>query len=256
MSAIPQPLRRREGDDGALTFAGGGRTRPLTIRRSARARRMRLAIDPRDGAVRLTLPKRAALAAALAWAESQRGWIERALAALPVAAPLGPGATLPIEGVERTIEWDARHPRTPTLRPDRLLVGGPPELVGARVLRWLRALARDKLEDETRALAAMADIAIGRIRVGDPRTRWGSCSGAGDIAYSWRLILAPPEVRAATIAHELAHRRHMHHGPAFHVEVARLLGRTPDAERAWLKANGARLQTIGQSQTKANIVNK
>ena len=64
-------------------FSGGGRTRALTVRRSAQARRMRLAVDPRDGAVRLTLPKRMALKQAIAWAESQRSWIEAALAALP-----------------------------------------------------------------------------------------------------------------------------------------------------------------------------
>ena len=227
-------------------FIGGGRTRGLTVRRSARARSMRLAIDPRDGAVTLTLPSRAALSPALQWVESQREWIERALAALPAAAPLAPGGTVPVEGIDRRIDWDARHPRMVRLLGDRLIVGGPAEMVGPRLVRWLRTLARTRLEAETRALAVTAAIAVGRVRIGDPRTRWGSCSSSGDIAYSWRLILAPPAVRAATIAHELAHRRHMHHGPAFHAEVARLLGHEPRAERAWLKTNGARLQAIGR----------
>jgi len=224
------------------TFAG----RALDIRRSPRARRMRLAVDPRDGVVRLTLPRRAALAAGLEWAESQRAWIEAAIARLPDRAPLGPGAELPYEGRMVRIDWHADHPRTVRVDGNRLIVGGPEDMAGPRVLRWLRAQAQTRLEAETRLLAARAGIAVGRIRVGDPRTRWGSCSAKGDIAYSWRLLLAPPAVREATVVHELAHRRHMHHGPEFHAEVARLLGREPKAERAWLRAHGARLHAVGR----------
>jgi predicted metal-dependent hydrolase len=221
--------------------------RKLEVRRSPRARRMRLAVDPRDGVVRLTLPRRVALAAGFEWAESQRGWIESAIAALPARAPIGPGAELLFEGRPVRVDWAPEHPRTVRIEADRLIVGGPEELIGARILRWLRAEARRTLETETRLLAERSAIAVGRIRVGDPRTRWGSCSATGDIAYSWRLLLAPPAVREATIAHELAHRRHMHHGPEFHAEVVRLLGREPKAERAWLRANAARLQAIGRA---------
>ena len=229
-------------------FSGGGRTRTLVVRRSGVARRMRLAVDPRDGAVRLTLPARAALRPALAWAESKRGWIEAALSALPPPMPFGPGATLPFEGRDVTIAWDETAPRRITLAGDRLIVGGPRELVGARVLRWLRETARTTLEAETRAIAAAAGITVGRVGLGDPRGRWGSCSASGDIRYSWRLILAPPEVRRATVAHEVAHRLHMHHGPEFHEAVAGLLGYEPKAERAWLKVHGARLQAVGREE--------
>lgn len=226
-------------------FAGGGRTRPLTVRRSAMARRMRLAVDPRDGTVRLTLPARAGLRQAVAWAESQRAWIEAALDALPAPQPFGPGASFPFEGRTLTLHWSP-GPRTVRLDGDRLLIGGPEAMVGARALRWMRAEAAQKLEAETRAFGERAGVTIGRVRVGDPRSRWGSCSSRGDIAYSWRLILMPPAVREATVAHEVAHRLHMHHGPAFHAEVARLLGREPRTERAWLRAHGARMHGVGR----------
>lgn len=229
-------------------FTGGGRTRTLIVRRSGLARRLRLAVDPRDGAVRLTLPARAALRPALAWAESKRGWIEAALSALPPPAPFGPGAVLPLQGREVTIAWDAAAPRRIVLDGDALIVGGPRELVARRVLRWLRETAASTLEAETREIAATAGVTVGRIGLGDPRGRWGSCTVSGDIRYSWRLILAPPEVRRATVAHEVAHRLHMHHGPAFHEAVADLLGHQPRAERAWLKAHGARLQAVGREE--------
>lgn len=227
-------------------FSGGGRTRTLTIRRSVQAKRMWIEVDPRDGAVRLTLPRRAALKAALAWAESHRGWIERALGALPPPQPVAAGGTILFEGSLHRIEWQPGG-RSVRREGDLLIVGGPAELLAARLLRWMRGEAKRVLEMETRALAARSAITIGRVRVGDARSRWGSCSSSGDIAYSWRLILAPPAVREATVAHEVAHRLHMDHSPAFHAAVARLLGREPVGERAWLKANGARLHAVGRA---------
>lgn len=229
-----------------LTFTGGGHVRSLTVRRSALARRMRLAVDPRDGAVKLTLPRRAALGPALKWAESQRAWVEQALAKLPASQPLGLGSVVPFEGQPLTIEWRAGTPRTVRREGDRLVLGGPEEMIGSRVLRWLRAEAARRLEAETRVVAARAGVTVGRVRVGDPRSRWGSCSASGDIAYSWRLILMPPAVREATVVHEVAHRLHMHHGPEFHAAVERLLGRAPKSERAWLKAHGAAVHRLGR----------
>lgn len=207
---------------------------------------MRLAVDPRDGAVRLTLPRRAALGPALKWAESQRGWVERALAKLPAHEVLGPGSVIPFEGGELQIDWRPDGSRVVKREGDRLVVGGPEEMVKARVLRWLRAEAGRRLDAETRCFADRAGVTVGRVRIGDPRSRWGSCTSSGDIAYSWRLILMPPAVREATVAHEVAHRLHMHHGPEFHDAVERLLGRDPKAERAWLKAHGSAMQRVGR----------
>jgi hypothetical protein len=229
-----------------MTFTGGAHTRQLTVRRSALARRMRLAVDPRDGAVKLTLPRRAALGPALKWAESQRAWVEQALAKLPEEETLGPGSLVPFEGETLQIEWRSGGSRTIRREGDRLIVGGPEEMVKARVLRWLKAEAARKLDTETRIVAARAGVTVGRVRIGDPRSRWGSCSASGDIAYSWRLILMPPSVREATVVHEVAHRLHMHHGPEFHDAVEALLGRAPKAERAWLKAHGAAMQRVGR----------
>ena len=228
------------------SFSGGGRTRALSIRRMSQARRMRLSVDPRNGEVRLILPKRAALKPALAWVEGQRGWIETALAALPSTHPILPGEQIPFEGGVLTVDWDAGRPRTVRREGDRLLLGGPEDMVSPRILRWLRAQAGSVLEGETRAFAKRAGVTIARVTIGDPRARWGSCSASGDIRYSWRLILAPPTVREATVAHEVAHRLHMHHGPEFHAAVEKLLGRNPAAERNWLRVNGSALYWLGR----------
>lgn len=228
-----------------MHFEAGGRVRPLQVRRMAQARTMRLSVDPRDGGVRLILPARASLKAALTWVETKRGWIEQALDALPHARPIVPGMVIEAAG-ERLIVELATAGRIVRRAGDRLLVPQPADLLGPRVIRWLKAQALRRLEAETARFAGIAGVTVGRVSVSDPRARWGSCSASGDIRYSWRLILAPPAVLEATVAHEVAHRLHMDHSPDFHAAVERLLGRNPARERAWLRAHGRELYWLGR----------
>jgi predicted metal-dependent hydrolase len=228
-----------------LVFEAGGRSRPLIVRRMAQARRMRLSVDPRDGGVRLVMPARASLAQALRWVESKRGWIEAALDALPEARPIAHGMLIEVAGETLAVELTDRG-RIVHKEGGRLLVPPPGELMAARVIRWLKKQALDRLVAETERFSTLAGVKPGRISIGDPRARWGSCSAGGDIRYSWRLILAPPAVLEATVAHEVAHRLHMDHSREFHAAVKRLLGRDPAAERAWLRAHGRELYWLGQ----------
>lgn len=222
-------------------------TQDVEIVRNARSRRMRLAVDPRSGAVRLTLPPRASLLKGLAWAEEQAAWIAKQRARLPERRPFLPGARVPLEDDEIEIVWPTTIGRTPRLDGDRLLCGGPREGLERRVERWLRAEALRILSEETAEYAARAGVSVTRVGVGDPRGRWGSCASSGAIRYSWRLILAPSLVRRATVAHEVAHRVHMNHSPAFHRLVEQLFEADPAPQRAWLRSHGAALHWIGRS---------
>ena len=230
-----------------LVFTGGGRTRGLTVVRRAGVRSMRLTVDPRDATVRLTLPKRAALRPAVAWANGKRDWIERELARLPKPQAIVPGMRFVLSGEDVRLDWDAAYPRAVRLSEGVLQIGGPLDLLPQRVLRFLRAHAARVLEAETRALAACHGITVGRVAVGDAKGRWGSCSAVGDIRYSWRLILAPDFVRRSTVAHEVAHRVHMNHGSAFHALTRTLYGDDPALARAWLRAHGTALHWFGRS---------
>jgi len=223
-------------------------TEAIEVVRNARARRMRLAVDPRDGKVRLTLPTRASLRKGLAWAEEHRSWIAAQQARLPETLPLAPGAFFPFAGREIAIDHVPAAPRTPRLEGDRLICGGPRTGLERRVERWLRAEALRVLSAETAEYAARAGVIVTRVSIGDPRGRWGSCASSGAIRYSWRLILAPDHVRRATVAHEVAHRIHMNHSPAFHRLVETLFEADPTPARQWLRRNGAALHWVGRGE--------
>jgi hypothetical protein len=229
-----------------LRFEGGGMVAALTLKPSPRARAMRLRVDSRTGAVVLTYPRRTSERRALDWARSQSAWIEAQLAKVPAPAPIAAGAEIPLEGVPHTIEWQPARSRTVRIEAGRILLGGPAETVEPRLTRWLKQHALRTLDFETREYAEKAGVTVSRVAVGDPLSRWGSCSFSGAIRYSWRLILAPDWVRRATVAHEVAHRVHMHHGADFHALVETLLGTDPKPARLWLKREGAALHRIGR----------
>lgn len=221
-------------------------TPDVEVVRHARARRMRLSVDPSSGRVRLTLPPRASLKSGLAWAEEHRGWIERQRARLPEVRPFAPGAIIPIEGEEAVIDWSPERTRTIALTNGRLICGGPPEGLGRRIEAWLKRRALAVLSEETAEFAAKAAVKITRVSVADPKARWGSCASTGEIRYSWRLILAPAFVRRATVAHEVAHRIEMNHSRAFYAVLQQLLEADPAPARAWLKRHGAGLHWVGR----------
>ena len=120
--------------------------------------------------------------------------------------------------------------------------------VESRILRWLRAEALERLRQETAEFAGKAGVAVTRVGVGDPRSRWGSCSSSGAIRYSWRLIMAPDFVRRATVAHEVAHLVHLNHGPKFKALEEQLFDGDVAAARGLLRRVGPRLKRIGRGR--------
>jgi predicted metal-dependent hydrolase len=218
----------------------------VEVVRNARARRARLSVDSATGRVRLVLPTRAPLKKALAWAESKADWVAEQRARLPQARPFAPGAVIPFGNATVTIMWDGAAPRTVKRDGDVLWCGGTRDGLSRRVASWLKREALRILSEETGEFAARAGVAVTKVAVGDPRTRWGSCASSGTIRYSWRLILMPDFVRRSTVAHEVAHRLHMNHGAAFYRVVELLDERDPDESRRWLRANGAALHWFGR----------
>jgi predicted metal-dependent hydrolase len=211
------------------------------------AKTIRLSIDPATGTARLVVPKRAGLKKALAWAEDKKEWIAEQRARLPRPRPFVPGCEIPFGDVTLFLEWVEGRARVIQREGDRLIASGPLETLGRRVEAWLKRQALEILARETAEVARAAGVLVSKVSVADPKARWGSCASTGAIRYSWRLVLAPDFVRRATVAHEVAHRVHMNHAPAFHALVATLLGEDPVPATAWLRQHGAQLHWFGRS---------
>lgn len=233
--------------DGGLFLDIEGRRIPVELRPRAGSSRMTLRIDPARGVLRVALHPRTSAARALAFVTEHRGWIAERVAGWPAAWPFAPAVRFPLEGRDILIDWLAERPRAPRLDGDRLIVGGPLDGLSGRVERWLRARAKATLDAETRALATCVGKPVRSVAVRDTTSRWGSCTTAGALAYSWRLILAPPHVRASVVAHEVAHLVHMNHSAEFWALAEELLGADHAPARRWLKRHGPGLHWIGRS---------
>ena len=219
---------------------------PIEIRSIRGARRMRLRYDDARGLLKLTCPPRASRRSALAWALDQRDWIDAQLAGRLPGVPFVPGAVVPVEGRDRRLVWAASGPRAARLSDDALTCGGPEQGFARRVQAFLKRLALETMSREVAEFAAAAGVTPRRVSIGDAATRWGSCSSAGAIRLSWRLILAPPIVRRYVVAHEVAHLRHLDHGAEFKALEARLFGSGLAAAKSDLRRLGPRLRLLGR----------
>ena len=210
----------------------------LTLRRSARARRISLRVSGLDGKITLTLPRGVPEGQALEFAQTKSDWVRAQLDRQPEHALVGRGAIIPVEGQQTRIAL--KQARRIEHVGDTLIVPGPESTVGAKIEGWLKARARDRLVAASDHFAQALGCKYSRISLRDTRSRWGSCSAEGRLMYSWRLFLAPPEVLNYVAAHEVAHLKEMNHSAAFWATVAALL---PDYDkpRRWLRKNGADL---------------
>jgi predicted metal-dependent hydrolase len=219
---------------------------PIEIRRLKSARRLRLRFDDAAGTLKLTCPWHTSRRAALAWALDQRDWIDVQLARAEPGEPFLPGAMIPIEGADVRLVWREEWPRMPVLSTGELRCGGPEAGLARRVEAFLKKRARDTISRDIAEFAAAAGVTARSVAIGDAATRWGSCSSQGRIRMSWRLILAPPEVRRYVAAHEVAHVVHLNHGSEFKALEARLYGPGISVAKAALRRIGPRLRRIGR----------
>jgi len=209
-----------------------------TVRRSARARRVRVNVHAHAG-VEVVLPARAPERAAAAAIVELRPWIERRLTeASELRRRVRERAgTVPYLGV--TLELVAQPGRTRVHRDGaRLLV--PDGDARPALERFYRRAARAEIAPRLDRAAALSGSSCSALSIRAQRTRWGSCSAGGRISLNWRLLLAPERVLEYVIWHEVCHLRVLDHSPRF---WALLESHWPGyrEDRAWLRANGATL---------------
>lgn len=223
---------------------------PLRLTVNRRARRVSIRIDAARGQAVAVAPSERRLADAVAFARTKTAWIADRLAERPGGSgAYSPGSAVPLEGTPIRLEQTpgsaaARLVDTPSGLAIRS--GGEGEAFARRVENLLKRMARERLAHHTGIHCRALNLKPPRVGIGDPKSRWGSCTpGRGSIRYSWRLILAPPEILDYVAAHEVAHLVHADHSPAFWGVVHQLVG-DHRPYRAWLRAHGAGLHAVGR----------
>ena len=209
-----------------------------TIRRSARARRVRVTVDG-AGEVVVTLPKKAAERRAAEAVKELRPWIDRRRGALLRAAEevaREPG-TLPYLGATLRVVAEPGRERVHRLG-DVLLV--PPGDSRDAIERYYRRRARAEIGPRLDAATARAGSRHAGLTIRGQRTRWASCSSTGKMSFNWRLLLAPEAVLDYVIEHEVCHLEVMDHSPRF---WALLESRSPGwrEHAGWLRRYGSTL---------------
>ncbi|MEO8228763.1 MAG: SprT family zinc-dependent metalloprotease [Chloroflexota bacterium] len=278
MSGLPGTGRRpvpAVASETAESVALPGGSLGYTLRRSRRASRLRLVVDPIRGVI-VTIPAgrpgaRDAAAHVEPFLRERETWIRRHLsnhererATVAGSAPeaLVDGARLRYRGVVHALRVE---PAAPGIRRSSVLSGwtapsgsisdGPEWGIREIVVRvapadrrslavvlvtWLRERAIADIDDAIERHAKALGVNPVRVSIRDPRTRWGSAARTGRLAFSWRLVLAPPEALETVVVHELAHLRVFGHGAAFWAVVS---SRVPDhlLWRRWLREHSVEL---------------
>jgi predicted metal-dependent hydrolase len=242
-------LYRRPAEPSTLLVKHGSQVFAIRLRRHRRARRYTLRIHPTDREAILTMPPRGTLPEAREFAQLHGGWIAARLGRLPKAAPFQPGTVVPLRGVphrivhrsgERGTVWTETRDSGDKV----ICVAGDYDFIDRRVHDFLKREARRELHKSATEYAQALGVRVKRLSIRDQSSRWGSCTSAGSLSFSWRLILAPPFVLDYLAAHEVAHLVEMNHSPRFWRVVGRVC---PSVERAkkWLDTYGNDLHRYG-----------
>lgn len=208
------------------------------LRRSARARRISLRVSRLDGKVSLTLPSRVPESEGMAFVRQKQDWIRKQLADRPDEVVVDIGASIPFQG--ELLDVVAGAGKSLRIEEDRLVVPEGRAGTARRVEAFLKTQARERLASAADEYAEALGRGYSKLTLRDTRSRWGSCTSAGGLMFSWRLVMAPEEVLKYVAAHEVAHLEQMNHSAKFWALVDRLYG-PHQAERHWLKTHGEKL---------------
>ncbi|MCP9488294.1 MAG: M48 family metallopeptidase [Solirubrobacteraceae bacterium MAG38_C4-C5] len=204
------------------------------VRRSSRARRVRVAVDPRGG-VEVVLPGPAPERAAAEAVVELRPWIDRRLAEVAAVHDRLAARAGNVPYLDETLRLAPQAGRTRVHRRGDVL-HVPAGDARPALERWYRRAARAEVAQRLDAAVAALDTAYTRLTIRDQRTRWGSCSAEGAIAINWRLLLGPAEVLDYVVWHEACHLVIHDHSPAFWSLLEAKAGDQRQARR-WLRIN-------------------
>lgn len=225
----------------------GGRTLPVTVVENVRATRLTLRIVPGGKALRMTIPPHVSDSQVDNFLARNRNWVAVRIDKLPQSVAASPGSLIPYLGVEhhivhvdklRGVVEAGSFAGKPAL-----MVPGERAHVGRKVTAYLKREARKRLDLAVARHCATLGVRAKALRITDTTSRWGSCSTTRTLSFSWRIVMAPPEVLDYLAAHEVAHLREMNHSAAFW-SIVKMLCPNMERHKSWLRRQGSLLHAV------------
>lgn len=217
----------------------------IPIDKLVRSKRKTLSlIVERDGTLTVRAPLRLKEADIHRFIEAKSRWIERKQAAarktMPVPRRYVDGETFWYLGKKIPLRL-VRDRRPALVMDDAFKLARSAQPRASSVFEaWYKKQARSVLTGRVAFYAREYGFDVEKIRISSARMRWGSCSAKKTLSFTWRLVMAPPEVIDYVVVHELCHLRELNHSKAFWTQVEAVL---PDYKprRKWLKEHGLQL---------------
>jgi hypothetical protein len=223
-------------------------TPPLPDYRLVRSRRRTLAlVIDADGTLTVRAPMKLAHSAIQEFLAQKADWVQKTQSKLKARAAQRPSHTF--ETGDSFLWLGGTFPLTlvPAQRPALQFDGlrftlSQKAQVNAKTYfeAWYKEQAHDYLQSRLEHFARLHHFSYHGLRITSARTRWGSCNSKNELAFAWRLLMAPPEVVDYVVVHELAHTVHHNHGPKFWKLVEDILPNYKIYVR-WLKEHGNKL---------------
>ena len=212
----------------------------VSVRKVRNSRRLSLRVSSITENVVLTAPVNTKQDVLLNFLESKETWIrDKLLKVSEKNIKVDVGEYVPIFGIDKRIEICSELPN--------LVVGNENIYVPSKVSKpslvvenSLKNLAREEFTITANSYCDKLGVSYSKIKLRDPRSRWGSCSFNGNLMFSWRLIMAPKNIIRYIVAHEVAHLEHFNHSIDFWTAVLFLFG-PYENERKWLRTEGTKL---------------
>ena len=212
----------------------------VSVRKVRNSRRLSLRVSSITENAVLTAPSNTRHDVLLNFLKSKENWIRGKL--LKVSERninVCAGDYVPVFGSDRRIEICSELPH--------VVIGNKNIYVPSKVLKpnlviekCLKNLAEEELTNTANLYCNKLGVSYSKIKLRDPRSRWGSCSINGNLMFSWRIIMAPKNIIRYLVAHEVAHLQHFNHSKDFWKTVLFLFGPFEN-ERKWLRTEGTKL---------------
>ena len=213
---------------------------PLKVIKKRRIKRITLRVSHIDGIVKLTMPLNFKLGEAKRFVDKQIHWLEEKLQNVGPFYPVVPGIIMPINGQKKRLSIEEGINLDFYLSSNSLIFPKNFKPLNLQVRDFLKQRARNFFTSSCDLYSRKLGTSYRSVNIKDPKTRWGSCSSEGNIMFSWRLMMAPPQVSDYVAAHEVAHLVHLNHSSAFWETVAQICPNYRE-HRLWLRENGRSL---------------